>query len=45
LSQELGKTARLLAVDELTDTCIILKQLLQQGGGAMKSLQSLKPAG
>lgn len=42
LSQELGKTAHLLAVDEFTDTCIILQQLIQQGGGAMKSLLALK---
>ncbi|WP_338476390.1 type II secretion system F family protein [Pseudomonas khavaziana] len=42
LSEELGKTARLLAVDEFTDTCIILQQLIQQGGGAMKSLLALK---
>ena len=42
LSEELGKTARLLEVDEFTDTCIILQQLIQQGGGAMKSLLALK---
>lgn len=42
LSEELGKTAQLLAVDEFTDTCIILQQLIQQGGGAMKSLLALK---
>ncbi|MFC6300846.1 type II secretion system protein F [Pseudomonas sp. CCM 7893] len=42
LSEELGKTAKMLAVDELTDTCVILQQLIQQGGGAMKSLLSLK---
>ncbi|ROM49981.1 type II secretion system protein F [Pseudomonas poae] len=42
LSGELGKTARLLAVDEFTDTCTILQQLVQQGGGAMKSLLALK---
>ncbi|ARB30912.1 type II secretion system F family protein [Pseudomonas tolaasii] len=42
LSEELGKTSTLLAVDEFTDTCIILQQLVQQGGGAMKSLLSLK---
>nr|WP_315411824.1 type II secretion system F family protein [uncultured Pseudomonas sp.] len=42
LGEELGKTARLLEVDEFTDTCIILQQLIQQGGGAMKSLLSLK---
>ena len=42
LSEELGKTARMLAVDEFTDTCTILQQLVQQGGGAMKSLLSLK---
>ena len=42
LSEELGKTARVLEVDEFTDTCIILQQLIQQGGGAMKSLLALK---
>jgi tight adherence protein C len=42
LGDELSKTARLLAVDEFTDTCVILQQLLSQGGGAMKSLLALK---
>ncbi|WP_248751374.1 type II secretion system F family protein [Pseudomonas sp. MWU15-20650] len=42
LSEELGKTARLLAVDEFTDTGTILQQLVHQGGGAMKSLLALK---
>ncbi|WP_300731143.1 type II secretion system F family protein [Pseudomonas sp.] len=42
LSQELSKAASLLSVDEFDDTCVILQQLIQQGGGAMKSLQSLK---
>ncbi|MGC3728238.1 type II secretion system F family protein, partial [Enterococcus faecalis] len=42
LSEELGKTARMLVVDEFTDTCTILQQLVQQGGGAMKSLLALK---
>lgn len=42
LNQELSKTASLLDVDEFNDTCVILQQLIQQGGGAMKSLQSLK---
>jgi tight adherence protein C len=42
LGDELGKTAKLLAVDEFTDTCVILQQLIQQGGGAMKSLLTLK---
>ena len=42
LSQGLKKAASLLAVDEFDDTCVILQQLIQQGGGAMKSLQSLK---
>ena len=40
--QELNKAANVLAIDEFTDTCIILQQLIQQGGGAMKSLLSLK---
>lgn len=42
LGQELNKTASVLAIDEFTDTCVILQQLIQQGGGAMKSLLSLK---
>ena len=42
LGQELHNTATLLAVDEFTDTCVILQQLIQQGGGAMKSLLALK---
>jgi tight adherence protein C len=42
LRQELNKAANMLAIDEFTDTCIILQQLIQQGGGAMKSLLSLK---
>jgi len=42
LGQELEKTARLLAVDELIDTCVILQQLLVQGSGSMKSLLALK---
>ncbi|MHC6227586.1 type II secretion system F family protein [Pseudomonas sp. X10] len=42
LGPELEKTARLLAVDEFSDTCVILEQLLVQGTGAMKSLQALK---
>lgn len=42
LGEELRKTAELLAVDEFSDTCVILNQLIQQGGGAMKSLLSLK---
>jgi len=29
-------------VDEFTDTCIILQQLIHQGGGAMNSLLALK---
>lgn len=42
LAPELEKTAQLLAVDEFSDTCEILRQLLTQGGGAMKSLLALK---
>lgn len=42
LAPELENTARLLAVDEFSDSCVILQQLLTQGGGAMKSLLSLK---
>jgi tight adherence protein C len=42
LGEELGKTSVLLAVDEFSDTCVILNQLIHQGGGAMKSLLTLK---
>jgi tight adherence protein C len=42
LGNELNKMAALLAVDELSDTCVILNQLIHQGGGAMKSLLALK---
>ncbi|WP_160108958.1 type II secretion system F family protein [Pseudomonas izuensis] len=42
LGEELNKTTRLLGVDEFTDTCVILHQLIHQGGGALKSLLSLK---
>ncbi len=42
LGDELHKVTRLLAVDEFTDTCVILQQLVHQGGGAMKSLLALK---
>lgn len=42
LGEELNKASQMLDVDELSDTCLILQQLLYQGGGAMKSLQSLK---
>jgi tight adherence protein C len=42
LGDELNKATRLLGVDEFTDTCVILQQLLHQGGGAMKSLMALK---
>ncbi|WP_339527528.1 type II secretion system F family protein [Pseudomonas sp. EL_65y_Pfl2_R96] len=42
LGEELNKTTRLLAVDEFTDTCVILQQLIHQGSGAMKSLLGLK---
>lgn len=42
LAPELEQTAKLLSVDEFSDTCVILQQLLVQGGGAMKSLLALK---
>lgn len=42
LGDELNKAAALMAVDEFSDTCVILNQLIHQGGGAMKSLLSLK---
>ncbi len=35
LGEELRKTAALLDVDELSDTCVILNQLIHQGGGAL----------
>ena len=40
LSEELANAA--CGSDEFTDTCIILQQLIHQGGGAMKSLLALK---
>jgi tight adherence protein C len=42
LGDELNKMAAVLAVDEFSDTCVILNQLIHQGGGAMKSLLALK---
>jgi tight adherence protein C len=42
LGEELNKIAAVLAVDEFSDTCVILNQLIHQGGGAMKSLLTLK---
>lgn len=42
LGDELTQVAALLAVDEFSDTCVILNQLIHQGGGAMKSLLALK---
>ncbi|QHF42860.1 type II secretion system protein F [Pseudomonas sp. S35] len=42
LGEELSNTSLMLSVDEFSDTCSILQQLLHQGGGAMKSLQALK---
>ncbi|MDD1012910.1 type II secretion system F family protein [Pseudomonas rubra] len=42
LAPELEKTAQRLGVDEFSDACVILQQLLTQGGGAMKSLLALK---
>lgn len=42
LAPELEKSAQLLGVEAFSDTCIILRQLLTQGGGAMKSLLALK---
>ncbi|MFK3972410.1 type II secretion system F family protein [Pseudomonas sp. NPDC087358] len=42
LGDELNKVAAVLAVDEFSDTCVILNQLIHQGGGAMKSLLALK---
>ncbi|WP_347903822.1 type II secretion system F family protein [Pseudomonas purpurea] len=42
LGQELNAAAQLLEVDEFSETCVILQQLIQQGGGAMKSLLALK---
>ena len=34
LGEELSKTSLMLSVDEFSDTCAILQQLLHQGGGA-----------
>ncbi|MDB5979287.1 MAG: type secretion system protein, partial [Pseudomonas sp.] len=42
LGEELSKSSALLAVEEFSDTCVILNQLIHQGGGAMKSLLTLK---
>lgn len=42
LGDELRKTSSLLAVDEFSDTCVILNQLIHQGGGALRSLLALK---
>lgn len=42
LAHELEASAQVLGVDEYSDTCVILEQLLTQGGGAMKSLLALK---
>ncbi|WAH58183.1 type II secretion system F family protein [Pseudomonas silvicola] len=42
LGEQLDHAAHAVAVDEFTDTCVILRQLINQGGGAMKSLLSLK---
>ncbi|MGE8168261.1 type II secretion system F family protein [Pseudomonas putida] len=42
LGPELDKSAKQLAVDELTDTCAILQQLLIQGSGGLRSLLALK---
>ena len=42
LGEELSKVASLLEVDEFDDICVILQQLIYQGGGAMKSLLALK---
>ncbi len=42
LGRELREAAFLMQVDELSDCFTILEQLLQQGGGGMSSLLSLK---
>lgn len=42
LSDEMLELAKRLEVDELSDCFAVLRQLLNQGGGAMKSLQDLK---
>ncbi|MDE1165761.1 MAG: type II secretion system F family protein [Pseudomonas sp.] len=42
LGEELDKAAAVLDVDEFNDTCVILRQLVYQGAGAMKSLLALK---
>lgn len=42
LGRELRELAFVMQVDELTDCFAILEQLIQQGGGGMQSLLSLK---
>ncbi|EXF45587.1 type II secretion system F domain-containing protein [Pseudomonas sp. BAY1663] len=42
LGQELRYVAALVDVDEVTDCFVILEQLIQQGGGAMASLLTMK---
>ena len=42
LGEELRKASILMDVDEFSDTCVILNQLIHQGGGALKSLLTLK---
>jgi tight adherence protein C len=42
LGEELNNTAALLNVSEFSDTCVIIRQLVHQGAGAMKSLAALK---
>jgi len=42
LGEELEQLSRRLAVDELTDSCNVLRQMVRQGGSARSSLQTLK---
>lgn len=42
LAEELEQLSKRLAVEELTDCCNVLRQMLRQGGSARSSLQTLK---
>lgn len=42
LGEELEQLSKRLSVDELTDSCNVLRQMVRQGGSARSSLQTLK---
>lgn len=42
LAEELEHLSKRLSVDELTDSCNVLRQMVRQGGSARSSLQTLK---